>query len=156
MNRLVSQLGIGLVFLLFSTLATWYEGSELLDRQYEWKYSTPFSGLVLKDGDISQLDYFVYAIKFKPTFPVVMAISSIYLIIIVGYYIFRNKKKAFISFLSIIAAGLLVLGCQLFSSTTEGAQVMSYLFLSCGALGIVASLIYYFGPFDRRYLFHRR
>jgi hypothetical protein len=144
--RFIIQLGIGLVFFLFSTLATWYEGAEILDKTYEWKYSTPFSGLVLKAGDISQLDYFVYAIKFKPTFPIVMAVSSMYLIITVGYYIFKNKKIVFSTFLSIIAAGTFVLGWQLVFSTPEGAQIISKVFLFCSFICMVASLIYYFRP----------
>ncbi|TMU85214.1 DUF4306 domain-containing protein [Bacillus sp. BHET2] len=146
MYRFVIQLGIGIVFLMFSTLATWYEGAEILDKTYEWKYSTPFSGLVLKAEDISSLDFFVYAIKFKPTFPVVMALSCIYLIITVGYFTFKRKKKVFTTFLSTIAAGLLVLGWQLNSSTTEGALVLSYAFLSCSALCVIATLLYYIRP----------
>lgn len=143
---LIIHLGIGLVFFLFSTLATWYEGAEILDRPSEWKYSTPFSGLVLKAGDISRLDYFVYAVKYKPTFPVVMVLSGIYLIITGGYYIFKSKKNVFAIFLSIIAAGLFVLGFRLVSSVTEGAQLLSYVLLSCSALCIVASLFQYIKP----------
>jgi hypothetical protein len=155
MNRLVAHLGIGFVFLLFSVLATWYEGSEIMDRTFEWKYSTPFSGVVLNASDISQLDYFVYATKFKPTFPVVMALSSLYLLIVVAYYTFKKKKRIFTSFLSLIGAGLLFFGWELFPSTTEGAQVMSYTFLSCGVLCIAASLLYYFASLDRKHLFYK-
>jgi hypothetical protein len=143
MNRLVLQLGIGLLLFMFSMLATWYEGSEILDRRFEWKYSTPFSGEVLKASDISPLDYFVYAIKFKPTFPALVALSCIYLFIVVGYYAFKDKKRIFTSFLSILAVGLLVLGWGLTSSATGGAQVMSRIFLLSGALCIIAGLLYF-------------
>lgn len=156
MYRLLTKLGIGLIFLIFSILATWYEGSEILDRPFEWKYSTPFSGQVLKTNDISSLDYFVYAIKFKPTFPAIAVLSCIYLLIVVGYYVFHKRKGVYTSFLSIIAAILLGVGWYLFSSTTEGAQVISYIFLLSGVLCLVAGLLYYFYPLGRRQLSFRR
>nr|WP_240948545.1 YjdJ family protein [Bacillus sp. RO1] len=145
-NRLIVLLGIGLVFFLFSTLATWYEGAEIVDRPFEWKYSTPFSGSVQKASDISRLDYFVYAVKYKPTFPVVMALSSIYLIITVGYYTLRSKKNVFAIFLSFIAVVLFVLGLKMVSSVTEGAQIISYVLLSCSALCLIAALFQYVRP----------
>ena len=144
--RLIILLGIGLFFFLFSTLATWYEGAEIVDRPTEWKYSTPFSGSVLNASDISRLDYFVYAVKYKPTFPIVMALSSIFLIITVGYYIFKSKLNVFAIFLSFIALVLLVLGLQLVSSVTEGAQIISYVLLSCSALCVIAALFQYVRP----------
>ncbi|WP_245639433.1 YjdJ family protein [Viridibacillus arvi] len=70
------------VFLLFifSTFFAWYEGSTNLDNPWEWGYSTPFSqllnGEVHSASDVSQLDYFIYAAKFQPTFTVFMVISS--------------------------------------------------------------------------------
>jgi hypothetical protein len=154
--RFIIQLGIGVVFFLFSTLATWYEGSEILDRPFEWKFSTPFSGIVLKASDISPLDYFVYAIKFKPTFPAIAVLSCIYLFIVIGYYVFPKRNGVYTSFLSIIAALLLGVGCHLFSSTTEGAQFMSYIFLLSGVLCLVAGLLYYIYPLGRRQLSFRR
>jgi len=73
---IIIQFGLITILLLFSTVAAWYEGSAILDNPWEWKYSTPFSqmlyGEVQSDSDISQLDYFVYAAKFQPAFPVIM------------------------------------------------------------------------------------
>ncbi|WP_456270945.1 DUF4306 domain-containing protein [Bacillus sp. AK031] len=155
MNRIVVQFGLGLVFLLFSIFATWYEGSALLNSPYEWKYSTPFSGLVLKASDISPLDFFVYAIKFKPTFPIVMFVSSIYLIIIGGLYILKNKSQVTL-FLAIIAAGLILLGWQMFSATTAGAQIISYVLLSSGTVCLVLSLLYHIGLIDRNHALSKR
>jgi hypothetical protein len=155
-NRYVVQFGLGVVFLLFSIFATWYEGSDILEKQYEWKYSTPFSGLVLKESDISQLDFFVYAIKFKPTFPIVMSISSIYLLVLSGYYLFNMRKRIFTTYVSLIAALLFTLGWLMFTSTTSGAQALSYTFLSCGAICVVVSLLYHSAPFERRAVTNKR
>jgi hypothetical protein len=156
MNRYAVQFGLGVVFLLFSSLATWYEGAEIVDRPFEWKYSTPFSGEVLKKSDISQLDYFVYAVKFKPTFPIVMALSSIYLFIVAGHYFLKNRKRLYIGFVSLIAAFLFILGWLMFSSTTTGARALSYVLLSSGALCLVISILYHFDPFERRLVSDKR
>ncbi|MEL3971659.1 DUF4306 domain-containing protein [Rossellomorea oryzaecorticis] len=149
MNRYVVLFGLGVVFLLFSSVATWYEGAEVVDRPFEWKYSTPFSGEVLKRSDILQLDYFVYAVKFKPTFPIVMALCSIYLLIVTGHYFLKNRKRLFIGYVSLIAAFLFILGWLMFSSTTGGARTLSYVLLSSGALCLVISILYHFDPYKR-------
>jgi hypothetical protein len=146
MNRYIFQIGLGAGVLLFSVFATLYEGSEIVDRQFEWEYSTPFSGTVEKESDISKFDYFVYAIKFKPTFPIVNAISSIYLLVTAGY-LFMNRKQFFSYYLPTIAVLQLIFGWLMFSSTTQGAQAFSYIFLLCGALFVVAALMYHFAPF---------
>ena len=61
------------MFLIFFTVAAWYEGSTILDNPWEWKYSAIFTqllhGEVVNQHTISQLDYFVYAAKFKPAYP---------------------------------------------------------------------------------------
>ena len=89
--RFLIQFGIISDLLLISTVAAWYEGSAILDNPWEWKYSTPFSrllnGEVHNNSDISQLDYFIYAAKFHPTFPVIMVIS-IYICLFLLDFIF--------------------------------------------------------------------
>ncbi|WP_223701814.1 DUF4306 domain-containing protein [Sutcliffiella deserti] len=156
MTRYATLFGIGMLLLLFSIFATWYEGAEIVDRPFEWEYSTPFSGPVLEGSDISRLDYFVYAIKFKPTFPIVMAVSSIYLLAVAGHFFLKNRKRFFINYVAFMAALLLILGVLMFSSTTSGAKALSYVFLSSGALGVIISLLYYFVPFDRGVVFNKR
>ena len=78
------QFGIASILLLISTVCALYEGSAIVDHPREWKYSTPFSqflyGEVNSNSSISQLDYFIYAVKFQPTFPVIMVISSLLII----------------------------------------------------------------------------
>ncbi|WP_246202558.1 YjdJ family protein [Virgibacillus doumboii] len=80
MFRFFIQAGIASILLLFSTVAAWYEGSAILTDPWEWEYSTPFSHLfydeIQNSDQILQLDHFIYAAKFQPTFPVIMIIKE--------------------------------------------------------------------------------
>ncbi|WP_078552025.1 YjdJ family protein [Bacillus alkalicellulosilyticus] len=142
------QLGIAITFLLFSTFASWYEGSGILDNPWEWKYSTPFSqvlyGNVQNTNQISQLDHFVYAAKFQPTFPLIMLISGLYLLILIGYQLFKNQKKRFVYFLSLLAGALFILSYLVVNSPTIGGQVFFYFGLTSGILCITGAVIIYF------------
>jgi hypothetical protein len=143
----------GLVVILFSTVAAWYEGSAILDNPWEWKYSTPFShmlyGEVHSDSDISQLDYFVYAAKFQPAFPAIMAISSLYLLILIGYYFLNRQHKRFAYFLAILGGGLFLLSYFFTNSPTDGGQIFFYIWLVSGILCTVTAVITYFQAFNR-------
>lgn len=54
-----SQLIIAALFFMVFTFCTWYEGSEILDRPWEWKYSTHFTQVnddqAMDPDDISSL-----------------------------------------------------------------------------------------------------
>ena len=39
MIRLIIQFGFSTLLLLFSTSVAWYEGSAILDKSLEWKYT---------------------------------------------------------------------------------------------------------------------
>lgn len=88
--RLLIKFGTASILFFLSIVVAWYEGSTILDNPWEWKYSTPFSRLLYGEvhsaSDILQLDYFIYAAKFQPTYPVIMVISILYLLILIGYY----------------------------------------------------------------------
>ncbi|XXM73099.1 YjdJ family protein [Lysinibacillus sphaericus] len=148
MNRVVIQIGLGIGVLFFSLFATLFEGSEIVDRPFEWEYSTPFSGQVNEAGDISKLDYFVYAIKFKPAFPIVTAISLLYLLIVAGYLLI-SRKRFYNLYLPILAVLQFILGALMFTATTSGAQFLSYVFIACGLVFVLAALMYHFAPFRR-------
>lgn len=101
MIRFVIQSSVSIALLLFSTAVAWYEGSAILDNPWEWRYSTPFTqllyGVVNNPSDISQLDYFVYASKFQPTFPIIMILSSLYN----SYWVqYLKAEKKMVSLLS--------------------------------------------------------
>ncbi|MFL8938041.1 DUF4306 domain-containing protein [Rossellomorea oryzaecorticis] len=149
MNRVVTQIGLGVAVLLFSLFATLFEGSEIVERPFEWEYSTPLSGDVKEGSDISKLDYFVYAIKFKPTFPIVLAISMVYVLVVAGY-LFISRKRFYSLYLPVLAVLQLIVGWFMFSATTSGAQALSYVFIACGLVFLLIALMYHFPPSGRR------
>ncbi|WP_043933280.1 YjdJ family protein [Bacillus sp. EB01] len=138
--RLAIQAGIGLIFLLFSTMASWYEGSALVDSPSEWKHSTPFTQIFktsFSDGkDISQLDYFVYAAKFQPIFPVIMIVSILYLFILAGLYFLKNRGNLFSLYLFILGIICVLAGLQLAGSSTQGGRILFYVFAASGLVNL--------------------
>jgi hypothetical protein len=146
--KIILQFGLILMLFLFSMGVSWYEGSELADNSLEWKYSTPFTQLFhrgfVNKGDLSQLDYFVYATKFKPTYPLLMLFSGLYLITLFVYILFKQNHKGFTFFL--FAAGLILSIFSLITnkSPTNGVHVISTFSLSIGLLYVVASVVLYF------------
>lgn len=151
--KFLIQFGIASILLLISTVAGWYEGSAILDNPWEWKYSTPFSqllsGQVHSDSDISQLDYFIYAAKFRPTFPVIMVISSLYLLILIGYYFLKRQYKSFSYYLFFLGGGSFLLSYFIFNSPTVGGRIFFYIWLVSGVLCTVTAVVTYFQIFNR-------
>jgi len=147
------QFGIVFILLLISTIAGWYEGSAILDNPWEWKYSTPFSqllyGEVHSESNISELDYYIYAAKFQPTFPIIMVISSLYLLILIGYYSLKRQYKWFAYYVFFLGGGLFLLSYFLFNSPTLGGRIFFYISLVIGVLFIATAAITYFQNFNR-------
>ena len=140
------QFAFALLVFLFSAIVSWYEGSEILNQPWEWRYSTPFShmlyGEVLSERDISQLDHFIYAAKFKPAFPAAMVVSGLYLLVLVGYYflLVRQKQGKFFYFLFVIGGGLLFISCIFINSSTKGGEIFHYIWLASGIICILAAI----------------
>lgn len=90
------QLGASFLLFIFSTLISWYQGSNLIDFPDEWKYTAKFTnyfkGPVSNYKDIYQVDFFIYAAKFYPGWVIVMIISFIYMILLLVYIIYKRKK----------------------------------------------------------------
>ncbi|WP_173915927.1 YjdJ family protein [Halobacillus sp. Marseille-Q1614] len=132
------QLCISLSLLVFSTFVTWYEGSALLENPWEWEYSTPFSERlhenIHSDEQISQLDYFVYAAKFHPTFPTIMAISSIYLILLIGYQFLKAHIKKLTLYLSLWGIIFLATSFFIMNSPTSGGKIFTSIYMVSGVL----------------------
>ncbi|MEH7440625.1 YjdJ family protein [Neobacillus drentensis] len=84
-----SILGLAILVLCFSTVLAWYEGSNIVDDSFEWKYTakftTYFNGDVSDYHDINQLDYFIYAAKFHPFFPILMLVSGSVIIVLIMF-----------------------------------------------------------------------
>ncbi|MCK1994788.1 DUF4306 domain-containing protein [Peribacillus muralis] len=143
-----SQMIITALFFMLFSFCTWYEGSEILDTPGEWKYSTYFSaasGDQLTDADdISNLDYFVYAAKFKPLFPVLMIFTASYMIMLTGYIFFKTRMKNLAVFMSGSGVLFLVSSGLLSNSPTIGGTVFQAFFLISGMISIIAAALCYF------------
>ncbi|MGE1101344.1 DUF4306 domain-containing protein [Peribacillus simplex] len=146
-NNLLQMIIAALFFMVF-TFCTWYEGSEILDRPLEWKYSTHFTKVdddqALDANDISNFDHFVYAAKFKPLFPFFMVLAASYLIILTGYILFKRSIKKMALFL--LGLGVLFLLSTGFvsNSTTVGGNIFTAFFLIGGMIAIIGAALYYF------------
>ncbi|MDR4929500.1 DUF4306 domain-containing protein [Peribacillus simplex] len=146
-NNLLQMIIAALFFMVF-TFCTWYEGSEILDRPLEWKYSTHFTKVdddqALDANDISNFDHFVYAAKFKPLFPFFMVLAASYLIILTGYILFKRSIKKMALFL--LGLGVLFLLSTGFvsNSPTVGGNIFTAFFLIGGMIAIIGAALYYF------------
>lgn len=145
--KLFIQVAIGLMVLMSSTIASWYEGSTLTMAIWEWKHTAVFSkwinGSVNEANDILTIDYFIYAAKFTPTYPLAMLLSGTYLLILIGYMLCRGKTKQFSYFLTFVGIVFLIL-CNLVSdSPTTGLTMFFYssLFIGILMMGIAMILI---------------
>ncbi|MDI7743603.1 YjdJ family protein [Lysinibacillus fusiformis] len=127
----------GTFVLMVSTLVAWYEGSTITNISWEWKYSTPFSNLfnieIINGQDISQLDYFVYAVKFQPFFPALMFISLLYMIGVIILYLIKTKSKWTALISGFIGVCLLVLG-SISNPSTNGGWIFLWISLSSGMI----------------------
>ena len=93
--RYIVQFGIAIIFFSVSALISWYEGSNLIEDSFEWKYSTKFTnyfkGPVSNYDDILQIDFFVYAAKFYPV-PVLIMVASFGYMLFLSMYLILKKR----------------------------------------------------------------
>ncbi|MFY0804895.1 DUF4306 domain-containing protein [Peribacillus frigoritolerans] len=142
------QMIIAALFFMVFTFCTWYEGSEIVDKPWEWKYSTLFTHVndeqAIDAVDISNFDHFVYAAKFKPLFPLLMVLASSYIIILSGYILFKRRIKKMALFL--LGFGVLFLFSSGFvsHSPTVGGNIFQAFFLIGGMIAIMAAALYYY------------
>ncbi|WHY97037.1 DUF4306 domain-containing protein [Peribacillus simplex] len=142
------QMIIAALFLMVFTFCTWYEGSEILDRPWEWKYSTHFTQVnddqAMEASDISNLDHFVYAAKFKPLFPFLMVTIASYLTILTGYILFKRSIKKMVLFLLGLGVLFLISTGFVSNSPTVGGEIFTAFFLIGGMIAIIGAALYYF------------
>ncbi|MFJ7828515.1 DUF4306 domain-containing protein [Psychrobacillus sp. NPDC096623] len=123
----------------------WYEGSQIVNNTLEWKYTTYFSemvnGSVKQASDILTIDYFVYAAKFFPLFPLLMLLSGTYLLILIGYSLLKHNYKKFSYFLTGLGVLSLVLSGLVSNSPTYGLKIFFNSFLLIGIISIAIALI---------------
>ncbi len=160
--KMIIQFILASILLVFSTGVAWYEGSAIVEIPWEWQHTAIFSqmayGQVEDKNDILQIDYFVYAAKFAPTFPLLMLLSATYLIILIGYTLLKRNEWMFKYFLSGIGALFLVLSGFVSNSTTIGLKIFFFSFLLIGILSIVIALLRFFNVKTERSLgsFYKR
>ncbi len=89
------QFGVALIFFIVSTIISWYEGSNLIEDSFDWKYSAKFTnyfkGPVSDSNDILQIDFFIYAAKFYPI-PVIIMITSFGYMLLLSVYIVLKRR----------------------------------------------------------------
>ena len=120
---------------MFFLALSFYEGSNILDDPFDWEHSTPFTHLLIANPsfptDIVFLDYFVYAIKFYPFYPILTLISGVMLFVLSLPIINRDKNS-----ISILLVLLGILGISLsvafFSAQSLGSAVYRHSFLFMG------------------------
>ncbi len=143
--RVIIQLVLASILLLFSTGAAWYEGSALLEHSWEWKHTAIFSlivnGQVENASDILPFDYFIYAAKFAPLFPMLMLLSISYLIILMGSILFKRNHKVFTYYLTSIGVLVLALSGFVSNSPTNGLKIIFASLLFFGILFLVIPLV---------------
>lgn len=95
--RHMVQYGVCLIFFAVTTIISWYEGSNLIQNSFEWKYSAKFTnyfkGPVVEPHDIMQIDFFVYAAKFHPIPIVIMCASFAYMFLLSLYLIVKKMRN---------------------------------------------------------------
>ncbi|GEM_PF-657762 len=139
---------IALILLVFSTVTAWYEGSMIREVPWEWKYTAiftkMFNGKITSNTEISQLDYFIYAAKFSPLYPIVMLLSLSYLLTLSGYLLLKNNTKRLTVFLSAVSVIYVLFGITLSSSPTVGGKYFTYNFIFMGFTNLAFATVYFF------------
>lgn len=148
MFKFVLQTVVGMFSLALSTLFTWYEGSGIIDHPWDWKYSTPFSDFlkikIVNGYDISQLDYFVYAAKYQPLFPVVMLLSVLYILAVFGYYLIKHQPNLGLIFWGLISCTMILFSSFIFNSTTVGGKIFFLFTFTSSFICVAITFFLYF------------
>lgn len=146
--KIIIQFGLASLLLILSTGAAWYEGSTILEKPWEWKHTAIFSlmanGQIENLNDILPIDFFIYAAKFAPTFPLLMLLSATYLIILIGYILLKRKDRTFTYFLSGVGVVFLILSGFVSNSPTTGLKIFFVSFLLIGIIAVAIALLRFF------------
>ncbi|WP_137789136.1 YjdJ family protein [Bacillus sp. E(2018)] len=141
----VIQFVLAVIVFFFSTFSAWYEGSELRDTQWEWKYSAIFSnlkhGTITNVSEISGFDHFIYAAKFKPLFPILMTISLLYIFVLLATWLLRSHTNKLSIFFSLLGLTLFLASSLTFRSPTMGLEWFTWLFLFAGMSSSVVAVM---------------
>ncbi|QXE02255.1 DUF4306 domain-containing protein [Terribacillus sp. DMT04] len=113
-----------------------YEGSNLIEDSFEWSNSAPFTHLLAANPvfpqDILWIDFFVYAIKFYPVYPLLTLISAAVMLSITMQTFNRHKRLAINILQLLIGALILYMSAAYFSAHRFGSTVFRVSFLLIG------------------------
>ena len=112
--------------------------------------STPISHILhggVQNSDQISIDYFVYAAKFQPAFPIVMVLSSVYINFLIGYHFFKYRPKLFAYYLS-FWENHLPDSYPIIYSPTVGGQILFYIWSLFAFLSLGTAAIMYFRSFN--------
>lgn len=142
-KRIVLLIGAFVVFIL-AALISWYEGGQLRGEPWEWRYTAVFSnwaneGFTNADN-LWVLDHFVYAAKFEPFYPLVMAISFFFVLFLLTFWLFRGRRGVRNAILLLVASISFLACYALFDSPTIGFQLFALLFGVAGALSVFGTI----------------
>lgn len=142
-KRLVLVLA-ALGVLVISTLFSWYEGGQLIDQPWEWKYTAIFTnwlnGGVSDPNDILAIDHFIYAAKFAPFYPFLMITSLAIILYQLAYWLLKGKKIGMLLFCVIMALACFGASGIMINSPTSGLLFFYFYFVFLGALSILAAI----------------
>ncbi|WP_281975766.1 DUF4306 domain-containing protein [Halobacillus litoralis] len=145
MMKFWAQAVFNICVLFGVALVTWYEGSAIRMNPWEWKYSAHFSqmfhGEVHTETDILAIDHFIYAAKFKPFFPLIMAGCILHLIVLTGFGLLKKEAKKPALYLSLLGVSLFICSGIVFQSPASGLKLFSAFFLITGIACILMALL---------------
>lgn len=145
MYKYFVQVIAGCAVFLASAFAAFYEGSALADNSWEWSYSTPITSLLGRDvqqaADILPFDYFYFAAKHEPFFPVVMIASVLYIAMIGGFMLLRLRKRKAVLYFSIVTVISFGAAGAFLEATSSGSRWFVSLFAITAVISGVYAII---------------
>ncbi|WP_301857470.1 DUF4306 domain-containing protein [Planococcus shenhongbingii] len=145
-KNVVLLIAASLVF-VFATLVSWYEGGQLRDISWEWEHTAVFSnwfnGEVDRGSDIIVMDHFVYAAKFEPFFPFLMAVSLLFIVFRVALWIIKDQTVIRNIFFLFMAATSFSLSGIFLDSPATGFKLFSIFFGIIGILSLFAIFLFH-------------
>lgn len=139
--KCMTQLFASCFVFLLSSVATWYNGSSVL----EGPLSASLTGGLTKSSAVhhySHIDYLLYTIKFHPQFPIMMMVSGIYLIVLLSIIGFKKRYGLISSCCLCITALLCYSSYKLSHTPTEGEHAMITSSLAAASLCLAVGLFY--------------
>lgn len=141
MYKYIVQLIVAIPIFMITLFFSWYEGSAIIEKSTQWIYSTPFTNFlnieILSGKDIIWLDYFVYAIKFQPVFPLISFICTVYIFVNVILIILKFNKRIANILLGTSCIVVLFLCGILFGASTKGGQLFFLISIICEVMLLI-------------------